>query len=615
MDWWQTMPGNGFFREAILYVKQGNTGMGMSNMARSWASNGFGLWAHLVPDAGLPLVLEAMHWMNENDFDPGMPEHFPHFIYKPPGGKALGVHHDQMAPSELLANLRVHVSSDDPSTTGWVRRHGCQMLAHLKGGTGTKDGATFIIGPMTPAKLLVCLEAYSEGRLGGTYDKWNGSARGKIDLDWKQHLDGFNQVLESAGFERIGIMPAVPLEVLQGTSSSSSFAVCWPVGWPHGSFSNNDSEDPGRSMGSRITISLPITQRGSSQRPDARIPERLRNMAILAAGGRTADEYVAAETWLAQDLKPYAGGLSHYHPERVTGLIRHPDAPGDEVGPFWSISATVETVANYLESLGDLQGAPAAPVPVPMLVPLPVPMPSPSPSQSTPQSTPQGQLLPPRGLPLATRFPPRMSATQLRQSHAIVQRAAEATETELETDRAPAQPGLQFPPRVAVPYDDAQIIKVKQPWARLLVNGTKDVENRTWRLTPAKGFPALVLIASSKSKPTRKMMDELQDRLRRAAQHEGRATALEHNADPRPYEYSAILGMVRIEGCYKMPPRPSVWHNPPDFAWTVSKAWEFTTPIPLDPDDGMQTRASLAIRPQYRDRIVEEMRKLEARRL
>ena len=66
--------------------------------------------------------------------------------------------------------------------------------------TGTEDGATFIVGPMTPAKLLlVCLEAYSSGSLGGGYADWNDKPPGKVNLDWELHLDAFNLALRNAG--------------------------------------------------------------------------------------------------------------------------------------------------------------------------------------------------------------------------------------------------------------------------------------------------------------------------------------------------------------------------------------------------------------------------------
>ena len=363
-EWWIAMPGNAFFHKAVIYVKQGNVGMALGNMAGAWTAKGFGLWAHLVPDVGLTMVVSAMTQMLHFGLTPGHPEHFPHPIYKPPRGAALEVHHDQMAPRDLLRNLRTHVASADPTTVAWIREHGCQMLAQLHGGTGPGDGATFIIGPMTPRKLLICLEAYSAGDLGGDYAKWNEAPRGKVDLDWEKHLEGFNRVLHKSGCDSVGLMAAVPPDT--SLREGASFGVCWPVGFPHGSFSNGRSEDPVAHVGSRISITLPITVRGSTQAPDARIPTRLRKMAILATGGHSASEYAEAEAWLSDDKAPYAEGPTHARPQRVVDLIRHPDAnphhhdseTGASVGPFSAICAKEETVTTYLATVAEIAGAP-----------------------------------------------------------------------------------------------------------------------------------------------------------------------------------------------------------------------------------------------------------------
>lgn len=169
-----------------------------------------------------------------------------------------------------------------------------------------------------------------------------------------------------------------------------------------------------------------------------------------------------------------------------------------------------------------------------------------------------------------------------------------------------------MPPDASVLDRDVRIVKVKQPWAQMLVNEIKDVENRTWRLTPSTGFPAWVLVASSKSRPTRAMMADLRDRLRRHRPG-GHTLALTHDTDPEKYVYGSILGLIKVEDCYREgPPQPSVWYNQGDVAWYVTEAWEFEKPVPLDRDDGMQTQVALANRPQYRARIVEEMGKLEA---
>lgn len=563
MSWWRAMPGKDFFRSAILYVKMGNTGMSLGNMAGAWTTKGFGLWAHLVPDVGLPMVTAAMRIMaTELGLTPGLPGHFPHPIYKPPGGAALEIHHDQMAPSVLLSNLREHVASTDPSTMGWVRRHGIQLLAHLQGGTGPRDGATFVVGPMTPAKLLVCLSAYSDGRVGGDYVAWNRQPVGKIVLDWEKHLGAFNLELAKKGHMGIGLLAGVPDDVFHG--DHDGFVVGFPVAWPHGSFANDVEEDRGARKGSRITVTLPIALDRTTQVPDRRIPTRLRHMATLSTGGHTLDEYVDAEAWLANDVAFYATGLTHANPHKVVGLIRHSEAPGPP-GPFAPISVKDAQVTAYLamlEGFGPLTTPPIAPiVPTALIVPV-API-----------------------VPTAPTAP-------------IV----------------PVYKPLQWrsPPTVAVLDQDVRIVKVKQPSANMLVASIKDIENRDWSLKPSTGFPAWVLVASSKVRPTGSMMDDLRDRLTRGFPPTGHALALSNDVNPNNYTYGSILGMILIEGCYTGgPPQPSVWYNPPCVAWVVSQAWEFPTPIPLDADDGMQTQASLVIRPQYRRRIEEQMSLLD----
>ncbi len=561
-EWFKNMPGKDFYRACVIYVKQGNMGMSLGNMAGAWTAKGFGLWAHIVPDAGLTMVTEAMRFMESLGLTPGLPDHFPHPIYKPPGGKALEIHHDQMAPQDLLENLRKHVNTKDPSTTAWVRKHGCQMLAHLQGGTGTGDGATFIVGPMTPTKLLFCLEVYSKGGLGGAHVEWCNKPVGKIDLDWEEHLNDLNIELAKAGHERIGLLAAAPLKAIG--EAYTSFGVCFPVGWPHGSFANSKLENPAGGLGSRITITLPVTIRGSTQVPDTRIPQRLRNMAVLSSGGHTACEYKNAEEWLVNETRPYASGPTHKHPEKVTDLIRHPHA--GLTGPFWPISvksATVETYLAELERIEALQLLTEVPLQVPLQVPPP---------------------------PTLSQPPPLPELVAPAEMHA----------------------SWRAPPSVDVLNDDVHILKVRQPWATMLVKGIKDVENRTWTLTPTKVFPKWVLVASSKSKPTTDTMNDLRNRLLRC-QPRGHTLALAYDTDPDKYVYGSILGMVKIGGSYpEGPPQQSVWYNQGDVAWHIIDAWEFETPIPLDCEDGMQTQASLKIRRQYWARIVEEMGKLEA---
>ena len=153
----------------------------------------------------------------------------------------------------------------------------------------------------------------------------------------------------------------------------------------------------------------------------------------------------------------------------------------------------------------------------------------------------------------------------------------------------PIAPRWHEPPSVDVVAPDTKIIKVKQPWATALVTGRKDVENRTWPITSDCGpdSPVWFLVASSKAKPTKALMQDYERRLALQYPH-GRP----YVEVPSDFEYGEIIGIVRLKGCY--PSWPSVWYNAPDIAWVIDDAWEFNEPIPMHPEDGMQTQGSLA---------------------
>lgn len=135
---------------------------------------------------------------------------------------------------------------------------------------------------------------------------------------------------------------------------------------------------------------------------------------------------------------------------------------------------------------------------------------------------------------------------------------------------------------------NTKIIKVRQPWADALVTGKKDVENRTWPITSNCGAdsPMWFLVASSKAKPTNALMQDYERRLDLQYPH-GRP----YVDNPSDFAYGAIIGLVRLKGCYAS--WPSIWYNPPDIAWVVDAAYEFEEPILMHPQDGMQTQGSL----------------------
>ena len=548
--WAASMPGLPFYTRAAAFAKMGGCGMSMGRMERAWTLKGFGFWAHIAPDIGLRLVLAVVPEMEKMGFSPVLSGSVPHPIYKPPGGLPLGVHHDQQSPRELIANLRRHVASTDASTTAWVQMYGCQMLAHLRGGTREKDGATFTIGPMTPAKLLCCLEAYAAGKVDGDWQKWIEKPSGKCDLDWQKHLGAFNEILLAAGYlEPIGKLNAAPgVDDDYGTGHVLMF----PVGWPHGSHSNAAALDA-----ARITITLPVSLKTQAKGPPAyeRIAMRLRDMALISEESFGLDDPAveAAMVRLALDTKPYADGPTHKKPEAIVRLVGGPD------GPFRKISVRSETVEKFLRAM-QAQAQPQAQPPARN--------PFSSVEEFSRASQAQTPLQPP-----APRRPPSLLYPILARS-------------------------LHVPPSKDVLNDNTRLLKVKQPWADALVRGLKDCENRTKPLAMGED-PVWVLVVSSMSDPTKKEMQELHKKLEAAKL--GAARAFHKIEERKEYTKGHIVGMIKVVGCYRerQLPWPTAWHNPPDWAWMIADAWMFDEPLKLDDDDHFQTQVRLGQRKQY----------------
>ena len=161
------------------------------------------------------------------------------------------------------------------------------------------------------------------------------------------------------------------------------------------------------------------------------------------------------------------------------------------------------------------------------------------------------------------------------------------------------QPMMRVPPHPSVVDSNTKIIKIKQPWASAIVEGEKDVENRKWRLSPecGPGTPMWFVVASSKSKPTRSLMEDYKSRLGLDS------TTLIDNSQ---FKFGAMIGVVKLRGCYNS--WPSVWYNADDIAWVIEQAWEFETPIEMDEYDKMQTQGSLGADARAKFGYVEKVR-------
>ena len=566
-----SMPGKNYFRQALIYTKQGNSGMAQGSLPTAWTKGGFGKWTHICPDIGLGMVFEAMKRMESLGLKPGLPNHFPHPIYKPPSGSPLEIHHDQMNPSDLVENLsdHVHVSSPDSSMSAWVAKYGIQMLAHLQGGTGISNGATFVVGPMTPKKMLICLKTFERVSRDGDYDKWFAKKDGIHFMDVEKYLADFNYALGQKGFKPIGLVPIAPTNLAE---FAGGFGLGFPVGMWHGSFSNAGIEAQAVGKGSRVTVTMPLTLRNAKQTADPRIPIRLQAMSTVSTEGLSTQQYQEAGEWLSKDLKPYATGGTHKHPETILRFICCPAAaaalgpqlgPQVAVGPYYPISVKPQSVANYLAVLGAIER--------------------------------EESLL---GLKFSSAAGPSSAPVPVAPPVLV----------------APAPPStLRIPPSPEVLNTDVRLFHVKQPWAEALVTGQKDVENRPNKLTPSTGFPAWVLVVSSKSDPTAAAMVDYRSRLTRQV-GPGATGPGGPILGKKDFVLDKIVGMIRVVGCYTQAEMPiqSVWYNGgTDFGWVVDQAWEFEEPIDIPETEKFQTQVGLSKVPQYLPRLREEMAKLE----
>jgi hypothetical protein len=82
-----------------------------------------------------------------------------------------------------------------------------------------------------------------------------------------------------------------------------------------------------------------------------------------------------------------------------------------------------------------------------------------------------------------------------------------------------------------------KIITIRHPWAHLIVNGSKNIENRTWP-TSYRG-PVLI----------------------HASLNPNRALCLQHRIDPETLRRGGVIGIAEISNCVTM--HRSLWFNGP----------------------------------------------------
>jgi hypothetical protein len=98
-----------------------------------------------------------------------------------------------------------------------------------------------------------------------------------------------------------------------------------------------------------------------------------------------------------------------------------------------------------------------------------------------------------------------------------------------------------------------KVISVRQPWAWVILNGGKDIENRRW----ATRYRGPLLIHAGLRRPTGPEMDEARTFARR------RGVKL-----PEEFDLGGIVGMVRLDDCVTK--SRSKWFEGP-VGWVLSK--------------------------------------------
>jgi len=108
-------------------------------------------------------------------------------------------------------------------------------------------------------------------------------------------------------------------------------------------------------------------------------------------------------------------------------------------------------------------------------------------------------------------------------------------------------------------------ITIKQPWASLIVQGIKDIENRSWK-TKFRGR-VLIHAAQSDFNFDGYMTSEFQREFIKDIK--------------KPYIKGAIIGSVEIVDCKKsIDNQNTCWGNMYCYHWILANPIKFDTPIP-----------------------------------
>ena len=119
-------------------------------------------------------------------------------------------------------------------------------------------------------------------------------------------------------------------------------------------------------------------------------------------------------------------------------------------------------------------------------------------------------------------------------------------------------------------------LSIWQPWAWLIVNGFKDVENRTWR--PNRLPPWLLIHASKRFRPG-EIVDIFED-IKAADLAQGARVTL----NDLKAQLGGIVGIARLTGCVQGSRSPWADRTPDTWHWMLREA----LPLPFCPCKGQQ---------------------------
>lgn len=370
-----------YLRYIVTIAKQGGVSMALAAMHQSWTDPGFGLWAHLVTDDGLTLTMQMADALRDRmGLDASLHGHFSHLIRKAEVSGALATHHDQRAPRALQRELRTFLDTEaDPTTLNWVRRHGLQMLLHLEGGNwhpvhdrSEESAATYVIGPMTPRRLLFVLDELDRDprRYGVPAGFWERT-EGPYFLKYETILNDLNDRLVAQRLDGLPGLQRVPLQTAaDGANDGDPMLVGWPVGWLHGSYQSSSHQ--------RLTLTVPIDVRAGGRHDEAHrrnaldAIEWMEDLATLALHHFPTEEsegaLVDAYRRVRGRTKPFADGPTHRRPYTATQLFLGPaarevlvrrgvvDASEAKVGWFHELAPRHTTVHRYSTRFGMPRG-------------------------------------------------------------------------------------------------------------------------------------------------------------------------------------------------------------------------------------------------------------------